>query len=74
MEATSSAESSLQNFNFLGNSLLAEVDSMVAESMPGMQILYLEEVAQLQVFLQQYLTFMEVGPRLVTKFIGLCSI
>lgn len=35
LEATSGPESSLQNFNFLGNSLLIEVDSMIAESMPG---------------------------------------
>ncbi len=35
LDVTSGPESSLQNFNFLGNSLLAEVDSMVADSMPG---------------------------------------
>lgn len=35
LEITSGSESSLQSFNFLGNSLLSEVDEAIAENMPG---------------------------------------
>ena len=35
LEVTLGSESGLQSFNFLGGSLLAEVDHVVAENLPG---------------------------------------